>query len=116
MGFRFGGWEIGPDSNLALLHTVRFLKVFKNKTKRTNVFPHERAGIFFFFSQTPSFLFCFEVQPINNVVVVSGEQRRDSAIHIHVSILPQTPLPSRLAHNIEPSSMCYTIVFIGYPF
>ena len=32
-------------------------------------------------------------EPINNVVV-SGEQRRDSAIHIHVSILPETLLPS----------------------
>ena len=42
----------------------------------------------------------------NNVVIVSGEQRRDSAICIHVSILPQTPLPSRLPHNIEQSSMC----------
>ena len=28
LGFRFGGWEIGPNSDLALLHTVRFLKVF----------------------------------------------------------------------------------------
>ena len=27
--------------------------------------------------------------PINSVVIVSGEQRRDSATHIHVSILPQ---------------------------
>ena len=26
----------------------------------------------------------------------------------YVSILPQTPLPSRL-HNIEQSSMCYTV-------
>ena len=34
--------------------------------------------------------------PINNVVIVSSEQQRDSAIHIYVSILPQTPLPSRL--------------------
>ena len=31
------------------------------------------------------------VQPINNVVIVSGEEQRDSAIHIHVSIFPQTP-------------------------
>ena len=30
-------------------------------------------------------------------MVVSGEQWRDSAIYTHVSILPQTPLPSRLA-------------------
>jgi len=28
---------------------------------------------------------------------------------IHVSILPQTPLPSRLPHNIEQSSMCCTV-------
>ena len=41
-------------------------------------------------------------------VVVSGGQKRDSAIRIHVSILPQTPLPSRLAHNIEQSPMCHT--------
>ena len=33
--------------------------------------------------------FCTGVQPINNFVVVSGEHQRDSAIHIHVSILPQ---------------------------
>ena len=40
-------------------------------------------------------------EPFNNVVIVSGEQRRDSTIHIHVSIFPQTPLLSRLPHNIE---------------
>ena len=37
-----------------------------------------------------------EREPINNVVIVSGGQQRDSVIHIHVSILPQTPLSSRL--------------------
>ena len=31
---------------------------------------------------------------------VSGKQQRDSAIQIHVSILPRTPLSSRLPHNI----------------
>ena len=45
----------------------------------------------------------------NNVVIVPGGQQRDSAIHTHVSVLFQTPLPSRLPHNIEQSSMCYTI-------
>ena len=45
---------------------------------------------------------------INSVVIVSGGQRRDSAIHINVSILSQTLLPSRLPHNIEQSSLCYT--------
>ena len=48
-----------------------------------------------------NFLLYIGVQPINNVVIVSSEQGRDSATHIHVSILPQTPLPSRLAHDIE---------------
>ena len=56
-----------------------------------------------------SFLFCVAVQPIHNVVVVSGAQQRDSAVHIHVSILLQTPLPSRLSHSTEQSSMCYTV-------
>ena len=61
------------------------------------------VGFFFF-----HFLFCIGVMLINNVVIASGEQRRDSAIHIHVSILPQTLLPSRLPHNYEQSSLCYT--------
>ena len=34
-----------------------------------------------------------------SVAIVPGGQQRDSATHIHVSILPQTPLPSRLPHN-----------------
>ena len=33
----------------------------------------------------------------------------DSAICIHVSILPQTPLPSRFPHNFEQSFLCYTV-------
>ena len=40
-------------------------------------------------------------------MTVSGGQQRDSAIHIHVSICLQTPLPFRLPHNIEQSSRCY---------
>ena len=48
-----------------------------------------------------------EREPINNVVIVSGGQQRDSVIHIHVSILPQTPLVSRLPHNIEQISFVF---------
>ena len=33
--------------------------------------------------------------------MVSGAYQNNSAIHIHVFILSQTPLPSRLPHNIE---------------
>ena len=42
-------------------------------------------------------------------MIVSGGQQRDSAIHIQVSILPQTPLPSRLSPNTEQSSLSYTV-------
>ena len=49
------------------------------------------------------------VQLVNSVGRVSGAQQRVSAIHIHVSILPQTPLPYRLLHNSEQSSLCHTV-------
>ena len=48
-------------------------------------------------------------------MIVSGQQRRDSAMYIHVSILLTTALPSRLPYNIEQSSSCYTVVLVGYP-
>ena len=44
--------------------------------------------------------------------MVSGEQLRDSALHIQVSIVPQTPHPSRLTHTIEQSftiQLYYTV-------
>ena len=42
-----------------------------------------------------NFLFYIGVQLINNLVIVSGAEQRDSAMCIHVSILPQTPLLCR---------------------
>ena len=33
-------------------------------------------------------LFCIGIYPVNSVVIVSGEQLRDSSIHSHVSVLP----------------------------
>ena len=42
-------------------------------------------------------------------MIVSDAQQSDSAIHVHVSILPQTPLPSKLPYNIEQSSLCCTV-------
>ena len=50
---------------------------------------------------------------MNSVVVVSGGQQRGSAIDSHVSILPQTPLPSRLPHNIEQSSLENEVMISG---
>ena len=67
-----------------------------------------RAG-----SETPLFIYLMfllstGVQPINSVVIVSGGQLRDSAIHKHVSVLPQPPLPPRPPRNSEQSSLCCT--------
>ena len=55
---------------------------------------------------------------MNSIVIVHGEQQRDSAIYIHVSILLQILFPSRLPHNIEQSSLCCAIqqVHVGYLF
>ena len=52
---------------------------------------------------------------INNVVIVSDGQQRDSAIHIPVFILPQTSLPSRL-HGHEQSSLGYSRTLWGIHF
>ena len=45
-------------------------------------------------------------------MIVSSTQQRDSAIRTHVSILPQTSLPSRLPHNIEQSSLLWIALLI----
>ena len=42
-------------------------------------------------------------------MIVSDVQQRDSAIHIQISILPQTPFPSTLPCNIEQSSIYSTV-------
>ena len=63
----------------------------------------------FLVKKKKTFKFCIGVEPINNAVMVSGGQQRDSAVPIHVPILLQTPLPSRLPHDIEQSSLYYTV-------
>ena len=42
-----------------------------------------------------------------NSGIASAERQRDSASDIQVSSLPQTPLRSRMPHNIYQCSMCY---------
>ena len=61
----------------------------------------EKTFLFFF-----NFLFLIAVKPINNVVIVSGGQQSNSASHMHISVLPHTLLPSRLAHNVKQLSLC----------
>ena len=64
-----------------------------------------RATVKFFLN----WLFYFEVSSVNNAVTVAGGQQRNSAIHIHVSILPHAPLSSRLPHNIEQTFMFFSV-------
>ena len=55
-----------------------------------------------------SFLFHIGVQLINNVVILSGGQQRDSIIHTHVPILPK--LPSHPGFHMTLSRvLCYTV-------
>ena len=56
-----------------------------------------------------NFLFYIGAQLINDVVLVSGVQQRDSVIHVHVSILFQILFPIRLLQNSEQSSLCSTV-------
>ena len=42
-------------------------------------------------------------------MLVSGVQESDSVIYLHVSILSQILFPFSLLHNIEQSSLCYTV-------
>ena len=46
---------------------------------------------------------------IDNGVIVSGGQQRNSAMHTHVSILPQTLLLSQLPFNMEQGFLSYTV-------
>ena len=50
---------------------------------------------------------------MNRVVIVSDGQQRDSAIHTHVSILPQTLLSFRLPYNLEQTSLENELMISG---
>ena len=54
-----------------------------------------KLGFLFF-----NFSFYIGIYLINTVVIVSDGKQRDLAIHIYISLLPQTPLPSRLPHAL----------------
>ena len=74
-----------------------------------------QAYFILFFFLKKAFCFVLGYRQVTSKVITSGEQQKDSAIHIHVSILPQTLLPSRLPCNIEQSSMCYSAGPVGNP-
>ena len=101
---------------ILLSYLCLYLHTFKNETtKLLNMIlclkkAPGRGLHSFYFSLDFYFVLGYSLLT-NNVVIVSSEQLRDSAIRIHVPILPQTPLSSSLPHNTEQSSMCYTVDF-----
>ena len=58
-----------------------------------NILSHTLSSLFYLFSPQVlnCFILCWGIQAVNNAVVVAGKQKRDSAIHTHASVLPQTP-------------------------
>ena len=54
------------------------------------------------------FVLLLEYSRLTMLRQFSGGQQNDSAIHIHVSILPHTPLPTSLPHHIEQCLLCST--------
>ena len=63
--------------------------------------------VFFFFFPLSFYFVLRYCQLTHSVVIVSGEQRRDSSIHIHVSILPK-PLSNSGCH-VTLSKVPYAI-------
>jgi len=66
-----------PEGKVSIKEVISWYHGFSLEALR------EKGSSFF----TISFLVCVGVQLINSAVIVSGEQRRDSAMHIHISIL-----------------------------
>ena len=58
-----------------------------------------------------NFLFCIGVQLVENIVIVSGGQQRDSAI-----FLPHSPLPYSLHVTLSRVPRAIQKLLLGYPF
>ena len=89
------GWIIDLSAPTRILYSPHTLR---QTQQRGGPLPFSHLFALFFFT----FYFILEYSwllyswLLYNVVIVSGDQQRDSVIHIYASILPQTPLPSRL--------------------
>ena len=73
------------------------------------IFKLYKVSLLLLFYLFLGFLFCIGVQLINNVVIVSGEQQRDSAVLMKVKVAPSCPalcdpmdcsLPGSAVHGI----------------
>ena len=84
----------------SLLPDVSFANIFYQSLADLPIlltlsFAKHNFFIFFF-----NFLFSIGKYPINNTVIVSGEQLKGSAIGTHVSILPQSSLASQMVKSV----------------
>ena len=86
---------IGPQVFTFLLTVMNVWSLWKH----SRCSGHTRMQSLFFF-----FTFYFAIE--YSWLTVFWCFQRDSAIHILVPILPQTPFPSRLPHSPEQSSLC----------
>ena len=77
---------------------------------RTSASERKLSYILFLKKRKRTFLFCIGVQPINKQCGGSFRWTEKELSHTYTYIhsLPNT-LPFRLPHNIEQSSMCYTV-------
>ena len=60
-------------------------------------------------------MFCIRIQPTNNVVIVSGEQLRDSAVHIYVPILSPFAQSMEKEMATHSSVLAWRIPGMGEP-
>ena len=85
------------------LHSCNELRSLDDKNNA--YFSIRLVSFFFFFFKV--FLLCWIITNYQ-CCEFSGEQWSASAVHKHVPILCPRP-PSRLPHNTEQSSLCYTV-------
>ena len=106
--FQNRGWD---DQRVKLKHRCNHY-IKSSRVESLEKFSEEKTNTFVYFL---TFYF-IGIQLVNSVMIVSLGQQRLSAIHIDVSNLHWTPPKSRLPHDIEQSSLCYTADLVGYPF
>lgn len=94
------------DTNPTMSVTALIMNRLNSRIKKQTLLRRELYFIF----RTLNFLSLLGYRCLtHNTVIVSGENWRYSVIHTHASILPQTPVPSRLPSNTEQSVLSYTI-------
>ena len=85
--FRYGPFMITVVYSAVITYWIHFIHVLHDSGPTCYVSAIVLGTATFF----KNFLLCIGVSWINNAVRVSDEQQRDSAIHIHVSILASHP-------------------------